>query len=82
MVNDHGQKVNMIEAPSNFIEMDNLKLNEMGTMPFFGLWYKGETIKRNSTSLCQETGGDCFAFVTKYLKLEWIEKDYDVVEGE
>ena len=45
----------------------------MKVMPFFSIYYKGDIVPRESQSLCGEFGGDCFKFVSKFLKLQWID---------
>jgi hypothetical protein len=51
----------------------------MGILPFLAFSYKGKayehTILPNMPELCKETGGDCFAWVNKYLIINWRQWD-------
>lgn len=58
------------ETVADMKEIGKIKLDEMGTLPFYGVHYKGHRLDRRSED-CQETGGDCFQLTTKYLKLRW-----------
>ena len=62
-----GNVVNIFETSTKFDEIGVQRLDEMGILPIFGVYYKGHILKRNSSSLCNETQGDCFKFATKYL---------------
>lgn len=53
----------------DLIPLGKVKLSEMQTLPFVAPYYKGETVPRTSDTMCKESGGDCFKFVNKYLKI-------------
>jgi hypothetical protein len=53
----------------------------MGTLPFFGVHYRGHQLKiqedqekcakKRHGCLCAETKGDCLKFVERYLEIKW-----------
>ena len=45
-------------------------MKDMGSLPYFSVHYKGHRLDRKSKH-CDETGGDCFKLLNKYLKIEW-----------
>ena len=53
----------------------------MGTLPFLTFGYKGHEIPEYSKDICKETAGDCFEFVKKYLKVDWIQSDHHTAES-
>ena len=57
----------------NFNKIGIVALDDMGTLPFFSVHYKGKhlPIKSEKKKECAETNGDCFKFVTKFLKIKW-----------
>jgi len=52
-------------------EIGLVKLEDMGTMPFFSVHHAGKRLKRTKSKHCEETGGDCMEFVNKYLDIKW-----------
>ena len=57
---------------SNMTEIGIVKLEDMGTLPFFSVHYKGKQLPIKSEKYCNETKGDCFEYVQKYLDIKWI----------
>jgi hypothetical protein len=57
---------------ANLTETGEIKLSEMGMLPFIAPYYKGDIIPRNSSTMCEEFEGDCMKFVDKHLKIKWI----------
>ena len=57
---------------ANLTEIGNVELEDMGTLPFFSVHYKGKQLPSKSEKLCPETKGDCFEYVQKYLDIKWI----------
>ena len=60
--------VNYIEYKTDFNEIWEISLDQMGTLHFIKLSFKGKTLPRNSDE-CAETNGDCLEFVEKYLNI-------------
>ena len=62
-----------IETIANMDEIGIVSMEDMGTIPFFSVHYMGHRLKRTNDTHCIGEGvnGDCFAFVTNYLKIKW-----------
>jgi hypothetical protein len=41
------------------------------SIPFFGMYYKGDHLPRYSTKICGDFDGDCLKFAYKYLDIKW-----------
>jgi hypothetical protein len=61
-----------IETAVDFAQLGQVKLDEMGTMPYYSVHYEGNRLKRTNDPNCSETGGDCMAFIKKYLDIKWL----------
>ena len=46
----------------------------MRTTPYFSIRHRGKYLRKNGTDegMCNETNGDCYEFVAKYLNISWI----------
>ena len=60
-----------IVTASNHTEIGAIKLEDMKTLPFFSVHYRGKQLKIKDEETCAETDGDCYAFVNKYLDVKW-----------
>ena len=54
-------------------KLGDVKLSEMGVLPFIAPYYKGREIRREDNEMCKEFDGDCFKFFEKYIDLKWVE---------
>jgi len=72
MFNYQANVISENTTSSNFTDIGNITLSEMGTLPFIYPYYKGQMVQRESMEMCKEFDGDCFKFIKKYLKIEWI----------
>ncbi len=54
---------------ADLLSIGTIKLSEMGTLPFVAPYYKGKEIPRHSKDMCKDYDGDCFKFVSQYLKI-------------
>jgi hypothetical protein len=82
---------NDLSQTESFADLDTLgekSIKEIGIMPFYSVYYKGSQILKEDKLLCGEFQGDCYQFVTKYLKLIWLDKkikelkDWNLLEYE
>lgn len=55
----------------DFNEIGEVSLQDMRTIPFIKLQFRAQDVKRNDTTMCKETHGDCLQFVNKYLNISW-----------
>jgi hypothetical protein len=46
-------------------------LEDMGVLPFYGFQYMGKFLKKVDHVVCEEFGGDCYQFASKYVRFEW-----------
>ena len=60
-----------IETVANLTDIGVVTLEEMRTLPFFGVHWKGNQLKINDTKHCGTTG-DCQEFVEKFLDIKYI----------
>ena len=58
---------------ANLTALGNITLSKMQVLPLILPYYKGNIVPRTSKTMCKEFGGDCFQFVKKHLKIEWID---------
>ena len=54
---------------ANLTDIGVVYLDDMGTLPFFSVHYKGKQLPVTSDKLCSETDGDCNKFAHKYLEI-------------
>ena len=57
---------------ANLTEVGSVSLDDMGSLPFFSLSYKGKELPIKSEKYCAETNNDCFQYASKYLDIKWI----------
>lgn len=50
-------------------KIGTITMSEMGTSPFYSVYWRGRELEMKDNVLCAETAGDCFKFVSKYLKM-------------
>ena len=56
---------------ANLTEIGVVNLDDMGTLPFFSVHYRGKQLPLKSENHCAETKGDCYDYVHKYLDIKW-----------
>jgi len=62
MADYKGYYLKSIETVTNFTDLGIIKLDDMGTLPFFSIHYKGKHLSIKSKEHCADTDGDCFKF--------------------
>ena len=72
MVSYKGYYHKSISTSANFTEIGIVKLEDMGSLPFFAVHHKGHQLHIKSEKRCAETQGDCYKFTEKYLDLKWM----------
>ena len=71
MANYEGYYHKSILSVANLNELGIVNFDEMGTMPFFSVHFRGKHLPIKSDKHCKETNGDCFKLVLKYLDFKW-----------
>ena len=56
-------------AQANMTEIGIVSLDDMGTLPFYSVHYKGKQLSIESEEKCQ---GSCLKFAQKYLEIKWV----------
>ena len=69
-----GNSIQENNTTADLKAIGKVKLSDMKTLPFVAPYYKGALVPRTSMKMCGEFGGDCFQFVNKYKKYEWINR--------
>lgn len=73
MINYENPYITTIEAISNFEAIGVPTLQKMGVNPFMEFIYKSKTLDKYNKDVCKETEGDCFKWINRYLKIQFIE---------
>ena len=62
-----------IETGTNFDQIGEVSLDDTGSLPFYYFKFRNEELPRNGKdeAACQETDGDCFAFINKYMTMKF-----------
>ena len=63
-----------IFTESPLTEIGIIKLDDMGSLPFFAVHFKGKQVPRKSDEKCTagNAKGDCYIHVHTYLDIQWI----------
>ena len=59
--------INSIETIANYETIGLVKLDDMNTLPYLSVYYKGNELDRLPHS--ETCDGSCFDFVNKYFKI-------------
>jgi hypothetical protein len=76
MINFRDPYTNVNHTAANFDDIGERKLEKMGILPFLAFSYQGKSFENSilpqmPEKICKETGGDCFAWINKYLIIDW-----------
>lgn len=66
---------NLFTTQINPADLGKLTFEDMGIVPFYGLFYKDNPLYLDDQTLCKEFKGNCYKWALKYLKFKWTVSD-------